>query len=237
MRIRTKAGLVFSALLFAAAAAGQAAREAPRSISVRGHGSVTVEPDAATVSFGMFVRERDVQAGKRRCDAILGALLKLAGNLGIPEKSMRTSALLVTPRDSSGPEPQFLGYDVTRELTLELADLGKLDRLVDGAVAAGANRDFNIALRTTKEASLQREALGKAIEDAKERAAFAAGRLEARVGPVRTISLDQGVGPISPVAVRYSALNAGGQGNFLPGTITVDVQIELVFSLEGPEGH
>jgi len=233
MRIRA-IGLcvLFPAFAAAATAAQTPSAEAPRSIAVRGRGSVTVSPDAATVSFGMYVREREVQAGKKRCDAILNRLLRLAKDLGIPETSMRTSALLVTPRFSTGPEPQFLGYDVTREITLELSDLSRLDRLVDGAIAAGANRDFNVALKTTKEESLEREALGKAIDDAKERAGYAAGRLGARVGPIRTISLDQTGGPVSPVAVRYSALASGGQGNFLPGTMTVDAQIDLVFALE-----
>jgi uncharacterized protein YggE len=236
MRIGFRALLFSSVLSVAVGAAGQPpGADSSRSISVRGRGSVTVAPDAATVSFGMYAREREVRQAKTRCDEILGGVLRLAKEMGIPESSIRTSAILVTPQYSTGPSPEFVGYDVTREITLELADLSRLDRVVDGAIAAGANRDFSVALKSSKEESLRKEALGKAIEDAKERARFAAGRLGAAVGPVRTISLDQGGVPISPVGVRYATLATGGQGRFLPGTITVDAQIDVVFALEPGE--
>lgn len=109
-----------------------------------------------------------------------------------------------------------------------------LERLLDGAVGAGANRDFDVDLRSSRATQLKTEALALALANAKARADFAAAKLGLRVGAVRNVSLDR-PGDVVSSAVGYS----GSAARFLPGQIDVTAEASVTFVLDapGPEGR
>jgi uncharacterized protein YggE len=197
-----------------------------RAIYVTGRGMVTVRPDMASVELGVFVLDHDLRKAKTEADDILKLLIALTNRLGVPNSDLVTSNLLVNPRYANDDDTKFQGYEVTRTLTVTLHDLSNLERLLDGAVAAGANRNFDVDLKTSRELDLKKEAMARAIDDAKEQAVFVATRLGFKVGSVRSVNLNKSFTTTS-MAATYGAPTA----TFLPADVKLDAEVSVTFYL------
>lgn len=224
-------GLVFCAVAAVADAQITIVPDTSRSIHVTGRGSVTVVPDAATVDLGVFAIDNDPKRAKAVVDTAIGRIVSLAKSLGVGTDSLRTAAVNIEPRYDAENPTRFRGYEVTRSITAMLRDLDKLDALLDGAVAAGANRNFDVTVTSSREAELKRQAMSLAIDNAKAQADLAARQLGVRVGPVRSINLNRtGIG--EAVTVSSSMIVAATSARFLPGTIKVDAEVSVTFAIE-----
>ena len=204
-----------------------------RTISVTGRGSVSVVPDTATTTLGVAVRDLDLAKAKSGVDGVLQKLLALAKQLQVAEADLRTSSINIDPEYDFQEHSvrQFVGYSVSRSVTITLRDLQKLEQLLDGAIQAGANRDFDVSLSSSREAELKQEAVAKAIADAKRQAEFAAEKLGLRLGAVRNASLNKVSGTeLSSVTSNYT--RAAPDARFLPGTITVNAEAFVSYLLE-----
>jgi uncharacterized protein YggE len=205
-----------------------------RTIHVTGRSTVSASPDTATVELGVFADDASPKKAKAVVDQVIGRILVAARDLGVPETVVRTAAVNVEPRYADEQQTKMLGYEATRTITVVLRDITKLEALLDGAVAAGANRNFDVQLTSSKQEQLRQEALEVAVDAAKAQAQAIVQRLGARLGPVRSINLEK-----APTNVLYSAARvAANSARFLPGDIKVDAEVSLTFMLEdGPVGR
>jgi len=201
-----------------------------RRLSVDGVGEVSAPPDVATVSLGVYALEKDLEQAKGHVDGVMVRLIELASELGIDTADLKTSAVSVYAEYTTEDVPTFRGFEVTRSLTVELHDLTKLDALLDGAVKAGANRDFGVEIDSSRRDQLARQATRRAIEDAKRQAAEAAAQLGVTLTGVRSVNLNPRSGSNFSARVRSPA-----EGFFLPGEVTVESKVSVVFLLEDEE--
>jgi uncharacterized protein YggE len=199
-----------------------------RVIHVTGRSTVSAKPDTATVGLGVFAVDPVAKKAKATVDQTIARIVQLARELQVPDTDLRTGAVNIAPRYADEYESKMLGYQVTRTVTIVLRDLEKLDALLDGAVAAGANSAFDVELSSSKQEQLRQQALEAAVDAAKAQAQAIVQRLGARLGAVRTINLEK-----APVAVSYSVARvAANAAKFLPGDIKVDAEVSLTFLLE-----
>jgi hypothetical protein len=183
-RIAFAAGLV----LVAAALAGvlrpegaSAVDPAPTtdSVIVTGTGIVSAVPDRAQVSAGVESRAATargaLQANATAMEKVIDALESRGG------KDVTTQTVsLSSAFDEQGRANGFVATNVVSAETT-LAGAGAL---IDAAVAAGANTIYGPSLARSDADALYRQALEKAVSDAKDRAALlakAAGRELGRV--------------------------------------------------------
>jgi uncharacterized protein len=200
-----------------------------RVVSVTGHGSVATLPDTASAEVGVSVIDPDARKAKAAVDATVAKIVSLAKGLGVAEVDLRTAALNIEPRYDENNRARLRGYEVTQSVTATIHDLTKLDPFLDGAVQAGANRDFNVTLSSSREAALKQQALKLAIDAAKEQADAAARQLNVRLGAVRSINLNSGAYGQASLASRVAVSDSA---RFLPGTITIDASVAVVFLIE-----
>lgn len=194
-----------------------------RAISVTGRGSVAVVPDTASAEVGVSVVDPDPRKAKAAVDASVAKIIALARGLGIAEESMTTAAVNIEPRYDENNPIRLRGYEVAQSVTVVVKDLAKLDSFLDGAVQAGANRNFDISVSSSQEAALRQQALAQAIQGAKEQAEAAARQLGVRVGGVRSINLN-------PNSTSSSArMTTVVSARFLPGTIRINADVSVVF--------
>ena len=149
-------------------------------VTVSGTGSVSAVPDQAEVSAGVETRGATAQAA---LDANAAAMRKViaavraAGGKDVTTQTVSLSAAV----DPEGREVAGNGFVATNVVSakIDLADAGKL---IDAAVAAGANTVWGPDLSYSDPAKLYREALAKSVADARERATCArhGGRPPAR---------------------------------------------------------
>lgn len=197
-------------------------------VSVVGSGSVEVQPDLAKITLGVYVLNNDIRKGKTLGDAAVARLLEVAADLGVEERDVSSSALDISPSYADEDQAAFLGYEVSRSVEVTLRDLAKLDRLIDRAIDAGANRRFDVDLRTSRLAAIQDQAMELAVADAKAQASRLASGFGAKLGCIREVGPSSGG---NSMRTAIGSIQSGG-GTFAPGTITIKSEIRATFLLE-----
>ena len=201
-----------------------------RVIAVTGSGEISVEPDIAEIQLGIFEFDKDLLAAKREADNRISTIVTLATKLGVAPRDITTTQLSVRPMyDKDGKTIEFLGYEITRSLSVTLRQISKLNELLEQSITAGANRIESIDLRTSKEKDLKDQVRMLAITNAKEVAGQIATGFDAKLGKVMSVSVNSGFGDM-----RFNMLSAPvfSEATYQPGVIAVSAEIDVVFALQ-----
>lgn len=231
---------VFAALLGAMLCGTVAAAdndEHPRTIAVSGQGEVQAEPDQAIVSLGVESRKPRLEDARAEVTKTVDAVLKLTRDLKIDQKYVRATRISVQPEynwDSSAKERNLIGYFVSRQVEVDLRDLEKLGTLLEKATDLGVNQLGDPRLESSKRRDLEREALGKAVADAKLNAEAVARAAGVKLGSARTIAASSGFVPV-PVMARMKtmamAADSGAAQTYQSGQMTFNGNVQVEYDL------
>jgi uncharacterized protein YggE len=218
--------------------AAAAENEHPRTISVAGQGSIQAEPDRATVTLGVESRKPKMEEARADVQKVVDAVMKLTRDLKIDPKQVRATRVNVQPEynwDQNARERHLIGYYVSRQIEVELRDLDQLGQLLERSFDLGVNQVGDPRLDSSKRRDLEREALAKAVADARLNAEAVARAAGARLGPPRTISATSGfVPPPVPMmkaqAMRMEAADSAQsyQSGQMEFNGTVQVEFDLI---------
>ena len=171
----------------------------PDTVTVTGTGSVSAVPDRAEVSAGVETRAAAAKAALAANGAAMQKVIAaLRGNGGSDVTTQTVS--LSTAFDQNGQPNGFVASNVASAQT----SLDGAGALIDAAVAAGANTIYGPSLSRSDADALYRQALAKAVDDAKERAAVLAKAAGRSLGGVTAI-VESGSTPPVPYAAKASA--------------------------------
>jgi uncharacterized protein YggE len=233
----TLAAIAASILLSTASAHAQQV-EQPRTIGVTGQGEVRAEPDRAFVTLGAESRKAKLDDARAEVSKTVDSILKLTRDLKIDPKLVRATRISVQPEynwDQSARERNLIGYYVSRQVEVELRDLEKLGQLLERATDLGVNQLGDPRLDSSKRQELVREALAKAVVDARQNAEVVAKAAGAKLGGARTINANTEFNPPPMPMVRAMAMDAGTekaadtyQRGEMTFTSTVQVQYDLL---------
>jgi len=198
-RARRALGAFLAAGLLMTGAA-HAAEPMPRLVSVTGEGEVKAQPDLAYVTLGVEARKPTLAAARAEANAAVDRLLALTRELKIDPKYVDSTQLQVRPEynwNEKESKQVLLGYFVSRQVEVELRDLERLGPLLERAVSAGANQVGGARLDSSRRKELEREALARAVEDARLDADALARAAGVRLGPVQSLGV-AGAIPFQP---------------------------------------
>jgi uncharacterized protein YggE len=206
-------------------AGAQDPAEAEDSITVSGVGSVDAVPNEAKMSFGAETRAASAKAAvAANADAmrrILNALRQAGG------RELATQWVSVYPyTDDTGA---VNGYTASNSVSA-VSDVGDAPGLIDAAAEAGANQISGPGLSSSNAEALYRQALAKAIDDARLNAqalAKAAGR---SLGEITTIVEGGASGGPEPL-YRAEAQAADSSTPIVPGEQETSAMVSVTFSL------
>ncbi len=171
-------------------------------LAVTGHGVVSAAPDQVVLRLGAAVEARQAELAQTQASEIMRRVVEALRARGLPPASLTTVGLSLSPVYQQQPErpivpgaPRVAGYRALQMLQIVLDDVGRTGEILDAALAAGANQVESPVFRLADEAASRREALGRAVRDARGKAeALAqamgvrlAGVLEATEGEVSII--------------------------------------------------
>ncbi len=211
----------------------------PRTLSVSGQGEVRGEPDRAFVTLGVEARNPKMEAARVEVSRTIEAVLKLTLDLKIDPKYVRATRIAIQPEynwDGQARERALLGYLVTRQVQVELRNLDQLGPLLEKAFDVGVNQVGEPQLDASRKRELEREALAKAVEDARMNAEVVARAAGVKLGAARTIAA-QSVSAPQPMAYRMTARAAaapGAEGSYQSGEITFTASVQVEFDLVAP---
>ena len=233
-------GIALCAVALSGAAAA-AESERPRIVSVSGQGEIQAEPDQAIVTLGVESRKPKLDDARAQVAKSIDAILKLTRDLKIDPKYVRSTRVNVQPEynwDGNAKERNLIGYFVSRQVEVDLRDLEKLGQLIERATDLGANQLGDPRLDSSKRRDFERQALAKAVEDARLNAEAVAKAAGAKLGPAHTISASSGfVQPPVPMMktmmVRAQASDSAAQ-TYQSGQMvfngTVQIEYDLIVS-------
>lgn len=205
-------------------AGAQDASSATDSVTVTGVGSVKAVPNEAQMSFGVEVRRPTAKAAvAANADAMRKVIngLRQAGG-----REIATQWVSVYPVTGEDGAPD--GYSASNSVSA-VSDVEDAPGLIDSAVEAGANQISGPGLSSSNAEALYREALGKAVADARARAGVLAKAAGRSVGEITAI-IESGAATPEP-AFRVEATTAGAATPIVPGQQETTASISVTFSL------
>jgi uncharacterized protein YggE len=225
------------ALLFACTAVHAQQVEQPRTIGVSGQGEVRAEPDRATVTLGVESRKPKLEDARAAVAKTVDAVLKLTRDLKIDPKLVRSTRINVQPEynwgANSANERTLIGYYVSRQVEVELHDLEKLGQLLERSTDLGVNQMGDPRLDSSKRQELVREALAKAVVDARQNAEVIAKAAGAKLGNARTINANTEFTqpPVPMVRAMAMEAKAAGAAPYQSGEMTFNATVNVQYDL------
>ncbi len=220
-------------------------------LTVSGKGIVRIAPDTAIIrlavetagkSFGQ-VQQDNTKAMTRVFDELL--------KMGIERERIQTASFDVTPRYAQRPRPRsqvpdepqtpkIIGYTAQNSIRVEVRKLETVGKVVDGALHAGANHFSRINWVLREKNSVYLQALQKAANEAKNKAATLTQSLGVSV--IRLMKVQEGGRQVYPQAralagAQFSMAESAKAVPMAPGEIQVQATVTLVFEIGSPAGH
>jgi hypothetical protein len=236
--MRTLCVALLTAFTLMATSPATAQPDAPRTVQVSGEGTVTAQPDEATVRFAVVSNAETAEAARSQNADASARAMNAVRDLDVPDEQIRMETLQLRPRREYNPETrrhEDKGYDATREVVVEVSDLDRIPELVARVVQEGANRLRGIQYGLSNRQEIRNEALREAATAAQTKAHILAETLGAQLGPVQSVSEQSVSVPVPRVQMAMaraeSAQAAPEPDAYAAGTIEVSASVQVVFSL------
>lgn len=227
-------GLIALSLAPFAAAVAEDAR--PRTVNVSGLGEVAAEPDLARITLGVEARKPTLAEARTEVNATIERVLKLTRDLRIDPKHVNATRVQVQPEYNWNPKDRkrvLLGYVVSRQVQVELRDLEQLGALLERAVDAGVNQMGDPALDSSRRKELEREAMSRAVQDARLNAEALAGAAGVRLGPVRSLNGAASSPPMPMFRAQVAMADAAAapEASYQPGAMKFSASVNAEYDL------
>lgn len=217
--------------------------EPPPQIVVNGAGEVQAAPDEATVQLGVVAQSDNARQAQSEASRIAGAILAAVARLGVPEKAVQTSQLVLTPRyEQPDPQqrgyrdPRIVGYEASNVVSIRLEDLTKIGPVIDAGIEAGANRVDGVGFGLKDDAAARRQALEMAVAEARAKASTLASAAGVSLGPILEIQ-ESGVAVYKPQMAMRGMVSMearmAADTPVSPGEITVSANVMIRYRIGG----
>ena len=142
-------------------------------IYVKGQATLTTMPDYAQMSVGITEVNKDLIAAKNKADITMAKAIKLVKTLGVKDTDINAGQINIhrdTQYNRQTGQQEFIGFKITRTLTVKLTDISKYPTLLQSLVNNGINQINNTQFLASNYNELHKKAQKMAIQDAKKAA-------------------------------------------------------------------
>jgi uncharacterized protein YggE len=228
-------------LIFATSARAQTdvpepSNQEPRTLSINGNGTISIEPDMATINIGVQTENENAQEAVGSNNQQSQALISALTGAGVAENDIQTSDFSIYPRqeyDTQGQPTGITTYVVSNTVSVTVRDLENIGSVLDAAVQAGANNIYGIQFDIEDREAAQQQAMSAAMENAQARAEVLAEAAGVEIGDI--LSLQTYLGSSSPIpyarsydmAVQESAMAVPVS----PGEMQIMVDVSVVYEI------
>ncbi len=197
-------------------------------IVVNGQGSVDAAPDQATVGLGVQVIRPTAQEAQDQSSTVMDEIVRQVMAVGIPREKIRTTNVSLFPVRRPGPgTPQITGYEAVNRVTVTVDTLRLTGRVIDAAVAAGANSVDSLTFGLRDPSPYRMRAFRLAVQNAQATASAIASA--AGLSNLRVVRIDE-IGPLAAVRVIAAPSIQGAATPVEPGTVPVSVLVRAVYA-------
>ena len=168
------------------------AEEALPTLTMNGVGSAQIAPDMAEITLGVITEAKD--AAKAHSDnAAQAARVQAAVKaLGVAERDIQTTRYDFSPiydvKDNG--RSVTTGYTVTNAIVVKVRNLANVGKVIDAALANGANRVDSLEFSASDPSAAKDAALADAARDARSKADAVARALGVRIVRILNVYAD-----------------------------------------------
>ena len=245
----TKALSAAAAMMPATAQASPAASQSGSSESgiwVTGEGSVTLEPDLATLGLGVEARGETVSDAIAEASTAMDAVLGALRGQGVQDRDVQTRNFNVWPeyeyqevmRDGARRQTRVLvGYVVSNTVTAKIRDLDSVGEVIDDVAAAGGDstRIDSVGFTVDDQSAYAEELRSKAVADAMEKASHFASLAGVSLGEPTFISEAAAGSPGGPVFLESEAFamaRAAPTTSISGGELELRMSVQVLFGIQ-----
>ncbi len=224
--MRASTALVFGWTSVAAAtAAGQVSAGATPQVITTGVGEATAAPDRAAIYLSVQTRgPTAAQVSSDNARRVRGVLDTLRA-IGIGSEALQTASYNVSPEVQYGPNqaPRVTGFTATNSTLVNLKHIDDVGRVIDAALAKGANDISSLQFSSSKADSIRSVALAAAVADARTQAEAMARAAGGSLGPL--IELSSTYAPVRTPPFMATAMLRTASTPITPGEQTIDATV------------
>ena len=235
--LRVGSALVFLSLFAAAPLSAQApapsASQEPVVVT-SGEGLVQATPDRAWIMVSAESRAPSPREAQRRTGELMRPVFEALRAAKIPDEAVRTTGYdLQQEFDFTNGKRVPRGYVARNSIEVRVDDVGRVGELLEAVVNQGATSVSGLRFDVKDEGKLEREAVRRAVTNARlkaEAAAAGAGRTLDRLVRIE----EAGVRPPAPVPFARAVVAdaGGGAPPVAAGQVEVRAQVTVTFSLK-----
>lgn len=204
-------------------------------IAVSGTGKVSVKPDVAMSTIGIEVTGSSLSDATSQANTKMAAVISQIKSMGVADKDIQTTNYNVQPiTDQSKPgggTGKITGYQINNQVDVTIRKIDDLGKILDAAVAAGANSIYGVSFSVDDPTPYQQQARAAAVTDAQNKAGQLAKAGGLTLGKI--VWIDEGTispQPLFRAAAAPLALGAGAvpvETGEMDVTVSVDVRFAL----------
>ncbi len=236
LRVSLSALLVTLLTAVSASAQPPAVPREPPVIVTTGEGVVKLAPDRVWVSIAAESRAKSPRDAQRaNADAMTAVLGRLKGT-GLPADAVRTSGYDLQPEfDYTNGKQILRGYIARNSIEVRVDDIARVGEILDLAVGSGATSVSGVRFDLKDRTAAEREALKRAVADAKARGEAAAAGAGVTIDRVVRIeeqrNLVQDPRPVMMMRREAMVADASSGPPITPGELEVRALVTITASI------
>ncbi len=219
-------------------------------ITVSADGKVSAVPDLAVVNIGVMTQGAAATDVKNQNNDKVNKVIAFIKQQGIADGDITTSQISLYPQQSypvvvpgaaeANNAPKIIGYQGDQTVTVKVHGVNKdqsvLEKILDGAVNAGANEVQGLSFAFNDPNALQQQARKLAIDNAKTKAQELAKEAGLNLGKVVSISESNAATPL-PYALNAPLGMGGGAAKSIapdiqPGSQDITESMSVTFEVQ-----
>lgn len=189
---RTSVLALALALPMGAASAAETTAPTPATITIGGTGTAYVAPDTAEITVGVVTEEADAARTHAENAAQTARVHNAVRALGVADRDIQTVHYDFSQRYDmrDGSRSEVIGYTAQNSVVITVRDLNNVGKIIDAALANGANRIDSLNFTASDTSAAKNEALTDAVHGAKEKAQAVASALGVRLVRIANVYAD-----------------------------------------------
>ena len=225
--------IVLTVLAVAAPAHAQPGPPLGPVVVVRGEGEVRATPDLAFITLATEHRAQTSKEAQAQGAAAMASVQQRLLAAGVPKDAIRTLSYDLQPQFDFSSGRQVPRGFLARNVIEVRSDVARVGELLELAIAAGGTTVQGVRFDVKARAELERQAITRAVADARARAAAAAEGAGGTVGAV--VRIEEGgieVRPMEQAMYRTSAVAADAAPPIVAGETVIRARVTLTATLK-----
>jgi len=181
--------LVLISVLVISRPIAQTSKSTSKTIQISGTGTASGTPDVVLLSLAVYTQSATATRATQDNAVAMNKIFQALGKLGVGRNAITTTAYSLVPILNNTKSPSMVvGYSARNSIQVTLLNVSMTGVALDAAVTAGANQVLGVTFTFTnqKYASLQKQALALAVQDAAAQAQTMASSMGVRIiGPLQ----------------------------------------------------